>query len=105
MDSHELPLGSIPPVAPVFAISAAGLAPNAAEHNTTRKAITTTTRRVDSARPRWRFNRCVGMVTGSLPTPNSLPTTLPYRSKSGQLLQSGFFVWGAYRPDWDRLGR
>ena len=31
IDSHEFPLGSIPPPAPALAISSAGLAPNAAE--------------------------------------------------------------------------
>src|SRR6266478_7014097 len=64
IDSHELPLGSIPPVAPVLAISVTGLAPNAAEHNTLRKAMTTTTPTVRSARERWRLKqkRCAGIV-------------------------------------------
>ena len=38
IETHELPLGSIPPVAPALAISSAGLAPNAAEHESPRKA-------------------------------------------------------------------
>ena len=37
IDSHELPLGSIPPPAEALAISSAGLAPNAAEDKTTEK--------------------------------------------------------------------
>jgi hypothetical protein len=38
---QELPLGSIPPVAPALAISSAGFAPNAAEDEKPRKAMTT----------------------------------------------------------------
>ena len=55
IDSHELPLGSIPPPAPALAISSAGLAPNAAEDKTHTRAMTATTAIARSARPRWRF--------------------------------------------------
>jgi hypothetical protein len=56
IDTHELPLGSIPPVAPALAISSAGLAPNAAEDNTLTRAITATATIARSARPKWRFD-------------------------------------------------
>ena len=51
IDTHELPFGSIPPVAPALAISSAGLAPNAAEDNTHTRAMTATTAIARSARP------------------------------------------------------
>src|SRR4029077_1990656 len=55
IDSHEFPLGSIPPPAPALAISSAGLAPNAAEDKTLTRAMTATTAIARSAHPRWRF--------------------------------------------------
>src|SRR6476660_1392684 len=55
IDTHELPFGSIPPVAPALAISSAGLAPNAAEDKTLTRAMTATTAIARSARTRWRF--------------------------------------------------
>jgi hypothetical protein len=39
-----------------LAISSAGLAPNAAEHNTLTRAITATATIARSARPKWRFD-------------------------------------------------
>ena len=57
IDSHELPFGSIPPVAPALAISSAGLAPNAAEDKTHTRAMTATTAIARSARLRWRFEK------------------------------------------------
>ena len=55
IDTHELPLGSIPPVAPALAISSAGFAPNAAEDKTTRKAMRIKILTVRNVCPRWRF--------------------------------------------------
>ena len=57
IDTHELPFGSIPPVAPALAISSAGLAPNAAEDKRHTKAMTTMNCDARSARPRWRFEK------------------------------------------------
>src|SRR6266436_5777129 len=64
IETHELPLGSIPPVAPALAISCAGLAPNAAEDNTLARAMTAMTTIVRSARAGWRLGqkRCPGIV-------------------------------------------
>src|SRR5262245_18485361 len=61
MENHELPLGSIPPVAPAFAISSAGLAPNAAEEKKPRKAMTIT---ILSACQRWKLEqrRCASFT-------------------------------------------
>jgi hypothetical protein len=56
IDSHESPLGSIPPVAPAFAISSAGFAPHAADDNKLIRAMPTTAMTVRSARPGWRFD-------------------------------------------------
>ena len=55
IDTHELPLGSMPPVCPILASSSAGLAPNAVEDKTTRKAMTIKTLTVRSVCPRWRL--------------------------------------------------
>src|SRR5206468_2734935 len=75
IDSHELPLGSIPPVAPALAISSAGLAPNAAEDNKLTKAMTTTIPTVRSARPKWRLKqkKCTGIIYGFLTNTNFPP--------------------------------
>jgi hypothetical protein len=56
IDSHEFPLGSIPPVAPAFAISSAGFAPHAADDNKLTKATPTMALAVRSALPGWRFD-------------------------------------------------
>jgi hypothetical protein len=68
IDSHEFPLGSIPPPAPAFAISSAGLAPNAAGDKKPRKAMTTTIPTVRSAHPRWRLmqKKRTGILYGFL---------------------------------------
>src|SRR5262249_53590163 len=52
IDTHELPLGSIPPAAPALAISSAGFAPSAADDNKVTKPMTTTTASARSVRPR-----------------------------------------------------
>jgi hypothetical protein len=57
IDTHELPFGSIPPVAPALAISSAGLAPNAAEDNTHTSAMITTAAIARSARLRRRLEK------------------------------------------------
>ena len=64
IDTHELPLGSMPPVAPALAISSAGLAPNAAEDNKLTKAMPIMALTVRSARPGWRLEqkRCDGIA-------------------------------------------
>ena len=55
IDSHEFPLGSIPPPAPALAISSAGLAPNAADDKTHTRAMTATAAIARGARLKWRF--------------------------------------------------
>jgi hypothetical protein len=50
IDTHELPLGSIPPLVPALAISAAGLAPNAADDRTVINARTVTAAMMANAR-------------------------------------------------------
>jgi hypothetical protein len=64
IDTHELPLGSIPPVAPALAISSAGFAPNATDDKTARKAMIITIPTVRSARLGWRLSqkRCAGSM-------------------------------------------
>jgi hypothetical protein len=64
IDTHELPFGSTPPVAPALAISSAGLAPNAAEENKLTIAMPTIALTVRSVRRRWRLDqkRCDRMV-------------------------------------------
>src|SRR5947208_784071 len=75
IDTHELPLGSIPPVAPALAISCAGLAPNAAEDNTLTRAMTATAAIERSAHPGWRLKqkRCAGIVYWFLTKTNFPP--------------------------------
>src|SRR5207249_6184359 len=68
IDTHELPFGSIPPVAPALAISSAGLAPNAAMDKTLTSAMTATIAIARRAHPRLRLGqkRCRGIVYGFL---------------------------------------
>jgi hypothetical protein len=49
-------LGSIPPVAPAFAISSAGLAPHAADDNKLTRATPIIATKVRSRRPGWGFD-------------------------------------------------
>src|SRR5436309_7074055 len=68
IDTHELPLGSIPPVDPALANSSAGLAPIAAEDKTLKMPMTAMTLTLRSAHPRWRSEqkRRAGILYGFL---------------------------------------
>src|SRR5206468_8551261 len=75
IDTHELPFGSMPPVAPDLAISSAGLAPSAAEDNKLTKAMPIMALTIRSARPKWGFDqkRCSSIVYGFLTKTNFPP--------------------------------